>query len=341
MTTCCHLDAAITISPLSLEGLSGSCLLIPCHFTVKNGSQYSGRNTAGVVWIKSKSQFKDQNSNVVFNTSRTAGNYPMKITGDMSQRDCTTEFSNLTQSYSDRYFFRVEDGDFKSTASCSAINITVRDSPWSPIITVSGAQTETQVVTVTCSAVTPCPGAPPRLTWNLHQDSASVTESSPNGTFTTKITHRITLTSSHNGTNITCFAAYPVNGKNKTTQATLALSVSESDAMIPKGEAAVVTWLPAVIVPVALISGFLLVWHFRCRRPQLQPPQVQTTEAVIKEPVHPEDSVLYGDLRFTPHTSTPKPKNLQEETVYSPVKVSSNIRQAVEMADVYAQIKKK
>uniref|UniRef100_A0AAV2L371 Ig-like domain-containing protein n=1 Tax=Knipowitschia caucasica TaxID=637954 RepID=A0AAV2L371_KNICA len=143
----------------------------------------------------------------------------------MAQNNCTTLFPNVTTQHQDKFFFRVENGAFKATASCQAIQVNVRDS-WSPIITVSGAQTETQVVTVTCSAVTPCPSAPPRLTWNLHQDSASDTERSPDGTRTTKITHRITLTHSHDEHKVNCTAAYRVNGELRKASTTIKLNVT-------------------------------------------------------------------------------------------------------------------
>uniref|UniRef100_A0AAV2L948 Ig-like domain-containing protein n=1 Tax=Knipowitschia caucasica TaxID=637954 RepID=A0AAV2L948_KNICA len=149
----------------------------------------------------------------------------MNVTGNLTNQDCTTMFYNLSQEHQDQYFFRVQISNFKATAVCDALQINVTDSPWSPIITVSGAQTETQVVTVTCSAVTPCPSAPPRLTWNLHQDSASVTESSPNGTFTTKITHNITLTHAHDRSTIKCNALYPVTGGDKMADSNITLSV--------------------------------------------------------------------------------------------------------------------
>ncbi|XP_055086267.1 B-cell receptor CD22-like [Periophthalmus magnuspinnatus] len=98
------------------------------------------------------------------------------------------------------------------------------DSPWSPTIEVSGKQTETEVVTITCSAVTPCPHAPPQLTWDLHQGTVHITET--NGTFTTKITQNITLTDAHDGLMIKCNAAYPVSGGFKTTENTITLNVT-------------------------------------------------------------------------------------------------------------------
>ncbi|KAJ0059915.1 hypothetical protein NL108_015536, partial [Boleophthalmus pectinirostris] len=99
-------------------------------------------------------------------------------------------------------------------------------SPWSPTVKVSGKQTETEVVTITCSAVTPCPHAPPQLTWDLHQDTAHITETNTDGTFTTKITQNITLTDAHDGLMIKCNASYPVSGGFKMADSNITLNVS-------------------------------------------------------------------------------------------------------------------
>ncbi|KAJ0023050.1 hypothetical protein NQD34_015184 [Periophthalmus magnuspinnatus] len=334
----CPVDPGIFFPSLNLEGLSGSCLLIPCHFTVKEGLTFPGDKNAVAVWIKTQSQFETPNSiYVVFNSSRSVHvNNGINVTGKVSEKNCTTEFNELNRKQADRYFFRVEDGNFRSTASCSPINITVKDSPWSPTIEVSGKQTETEVVTITCSAVTPCPHAPPQLTWDLHQGTAHITETNADGTFTTKITHTLTLTSSHDGHNITCSAAYPANGGHKMSQTTRTLSVTREAGDVTK-------WLPVVIVLlVALIILIVLVWYFKFRRIHLQPAQVQTIEEVTQqEPAQREDSLHYGAVTFNSKTPPAVISSTQEDTVYSQVKTSSiNIRAAAQMTDIYAQVQK-
>ncbi|KAK7881617.1 hypothetical protein WMY93_030026 [Mugilogobius chulae] len=236
LSNSCHLDPSISISPVSLEGLSGSCLLIPCEF----------------------------------------------------KKDCTTEFNDLKSEYTEKYFFRVEDGSFMSTASCSPVNITVRDSPWSPSIEVVGNLTETEVVTITCSAVTPCPHNPPKLTLNLQQDSLTHNmQPNSNGTFTTSITQTITLTSSHDGHELTCSAAYPVRGEqDKTAQTTITLNVTRKSGDV------MVMWLSAIIVLlIVLIVVFVLIWHFKFRRAHCAAPTVQPRDAAAQEePAETEDS---------------------------------------------------
>ncbi|XP_028289325.1 sialoadhesin-like [Parambassis ranga] len=212
-------------APKKMEALSGSCLHIPCTFTAKPGDAEfdSTRPTFGV-WYKNVHAF----ANVVFNSSGTVNKYPMNITGNLSQKNCSTLFSNLTTSHTDTYFFRVNNGPYIATASCDPLQITVKDSPWSPSIHISaGDLKEKQSVSITCSALTPCPHSPPQLTWNLHPDSHSETEENTDGTFTTKLQQTITLSHTHDGYNISCSATYPVNGgRNKTAETQQTLSVS-------------------------------------------------------------------------------------------------------------------
>ncbi|XP_025766022.1 B-cell receptor CD22-like [Oreochromis niloticus] len=220
-------DLFIT-APKQLEALSGSCLQIPCSFRPKDEQKFNNKSEIFGVWIKNNREFANDPNNVIFNSSGAVSIYPMSITGNLSQRDCTTLFSNLTTKYTHTYFFRVESETFKATASCDPLQITVRDSPWRPNITIPGDLKEKESVTITCSALTPCPHSPPQLTWNLQQDSHNKIEENTDGNFTTKIQQTITLSDTDDGKKISCSARYPVNqGKDtKTAETEETLSVS-------------------------------------------------------------------------------------------------------------------
>ncbi|XP_063339292.2 B-cell receptor CD22-like [Pelmatolapia mariae] len=241
-------DLFIT-APKKLEALSGSCLLIPCSFRPKEGQTFiSTRKTFGV-WIKNDSKFGIYPNNVIFNSSGAVSIYPMSITGNLSQRDCTTLFSNLTTTYTDTYFFRAESETFKATAACDPLQITVRDSPWRPNITMPGDLKE-ESVTITCSALTPCPHSPPQLTWNLQQDSLNKIEENTDGSFTTKIQQNITLSDTHDGKKISCSARYPVNQgkdtKTAETEETLSVSYTPKDtsaSISPSGLVSAGSWV--------------------------------------------------------------------------------------------------
>nr|XP_024656344.1 B-cell receptor CD22-like [Maylandia zebra] len=242
-------DLFIT-APKQLEALSGSCLQIPCRFRPKEEQKFNSKSEIFGVWIKNNLEFANEANNVLFNSSGAVSIYPISITGNLSQGDCTTLFTNLTTTYTNKYFFRVESETFKATAACDPLQITVTDSPWRPNITISGDLKEKESVTITCSALTPCPHSPPQLTWNLQQDSHNKIEENTDGSFTTKIQQNITLSDTHDGKKISCSARYPVNQgkdtKTAETEETLNVSYAPQDtsaSISPSGLMSAGSWV--------------------------------------------------------------------------------------------------
>ncbi|XP_077951800.1 B-cell receptor CD22-like isoform X2 [Gasterosteus aculeatus] len=223
----CGSDLFIT-APKEMEALTGSCLQIPCNFSIKSGEKINSATTTFGVWMIKSSDFFNNPNNVVFNSSGTVSTYPMSFTGDLSEKICTTLFSNLKTKYTHRFFFRVENRPFLATADCDYLEITVKDSPPKPRIEISGDVKEKESVSISCSASTPCPHSPPQLTWNLQPDSHHMMEENTDRTFTTRIQKNITLSHEHDGFIISCSARYPVNeGKDvKTSEERKTLSVS-------------------------------------------------------------------------------------------------------------------
>ncbi|XP_035981096.1 vascular cell adhesion protein 1-like [Fundulus heteroclitus] len=168
--------------------------------------------------------------------------------GNLKEENCTTLFPDLNTSHTDTYFLRIQNWPFMSTAVCEPVQIKVRDSPWSPSINIPADLKEHQSVTISCSALTPCPHSPPELTWSLQQDSHRQTEKNTEGTFTTKIQETITLSDTHDGYNIRCSATYPVNGGSKTAETEVTLSVSyaprnTSASISPSGLVSAGSWV--------------------------------------------------------------------------------------------------
>ncbi|XP_032406767.1 sialic acid-binding Ig-like lectin 14 isoform X1 [Xiphophorus hellerii] len=212
--------------PRKIEALSGSCLQIPCKFSSTHYT-FNNRRPIYGVWLRTISNLNRNPEAVIFNSSGSVNTFSLKMTGNLSEGDCTTLFPDLKTSYTDKYFLRIHKVTYMATAECHPLNITVKDSPWRPSINISGGDLkEHQSVTITCSAFTPCPHSPPELTWNLQQDSLRQTEKNTDGTFTTKIQENITLSDTHDGYNISCSARYPVIGGIKTAETKVTLSVS-------------------------------------------------------------------------------------------------------------------
>ncbi|XP_061570018.1 B-cell receptor CD22-like, partial [Cololabis saira] len=239
-------------APKKIEALEGSCLQIPCNYSTGDRGYAIFDKTRQLfgVWIKNNVDFQKHPDNVIFNSSKQNNIYPINITGDLRENNCTSLFSNLNKSHSDMYFFRIENGSFIATAACDGVHITVKDYPWSPTITISGDLKENERVTITCSAVTPCPHSPPELTWNLQQDSHTQTEKNKDGTLKTKIQKIITLSDTHDGYTINCSARYPVKGGQyfKTSWTVKTLNVSyapknTSASISPAGLVSAGSWV--------------------------------------------------------------------------------------------------
>ncbi|XP_049421926.1 sialoadhesin-like isoform X2 [Epinephelus fuscoguttatus] len=232
--------------PQKMEALSGSCLQIPCYIT-NDDIHRDGTGNVGK-WIKSVANHRIPN-NVIFDSSKTVNIYPINIIGNLSERNCTTLFSNLIINYTDTYYFRFKNSEYSTTAACDPLQITVQDSPPSPRIEISGDLREKESVTITCSAPTPCPHSPPKLTWNLQQDPHNTIEVNTDRTFTTKIQETITLSDKHDGVTITCSATYPVDGGNYKTaeeRKTLNVSYASKDTSVsisPSGLVSTGSWV--------------------------------------------------------------------------------------------------
>ncbi|XP_038161633.1 sialic acid-binding Ig-like lectin 12 [Cyprinodon tularosa] len=245
----CGKNPALRITtPKKIEALSGSCLEIPCIYDTEHTSYNSSRTIYGV-WMKGAINFWADPNIVIFNSSGSVNTYSLNIDGNLREKNCTTLFPDVKTSYTDRYFFRIENEPFKASACDDPLDITVKDSPWTPSINIPvGDLKEHQSVTISCSAVTPCPHSPPELTWNLQQDSERQTEKNTDGTFTTKIQETITLSDTHDGYNISCSARYPVNGGSKTAETEVTLSVSyapkdTSASISPSGLVSAGSWV--------------------------------------------------------------------------------------------------
>ncbi|KAM8731260.1 sialic acid-binding Ig-like lectin 14 isoform 2-T2 [Acanthopagrus schlegelii] len=226
LAACPEVSNLFITAPKTMEALSGSCLQIPCKFRPEPGKEFDSSIEIFGVWIKNDPHFKDHLENVIFN--RSVNTHRINMIGNLREKNCTTLFSSLNTSYTNTYYFRIENNSFKATAVCDSLQIKVEDSPRRPTIEISGDLKEKESVTITCSAFTPCPHSPPKLTWNLQQDSHNKIEENTDGNFTTKIQETITLSEQHDGYNISCSATYPVNeGKDvKTAEETKTLSVS-------------------------------------------------------------------------------------------------------------------
>ncbi|XP_061570023.1 B-cell receptor CD22-like [Cololabis saira] len=168
--------------------------------------------------------------------------------GDM--RVAEGDFYSLNVTDGGVYYCMAKNDLGSQTSPDIHLNVEDKTSPWSPTMTISGDLKENERVTITCSAVTPCPHSPPELTWNLQQESHTQTKKNKDGTLRTKIKKIITLSDTHDGYTISCSARYPVNGGKpfKTSQTVKTLSVSyapknTSASISPAGLVSAGSWV--------------------------------------------------------------------------------------------------
>ncbi|XP_062335444.1 myelin-associated glycoprotein isoform X2 [Osmerus eperlanus] len=242
-----HSPGLTAAMPGSITALSGSCVLIPCLFNATTTSLPNLTLNSKGVWIINDTRFGKFPQNVIYNSSNLNNSYSMKIVGNLTERNCTSFLDNITQNHVNSYYFRLEDPSFRATADQNACKIKVDDVPPRPTITDPESLKEGVSVSVTCSAVAPCPTLPPELKWTGPKGTATVKTLQENSdrTKSAQLTVNFTTAAHHHGTNITCKALYPTNSqKTKASEATVTLNVSFS----PKNTS-------ASIHPTDLVSG--------------------------------------------------------------------------------------
>ncbi|XP_036410784.1 sialic acid-binding Ig-like lectin 14 [Megalops cyprinoides] len=211
--------------PQHITALSGSCVLIPCKFKIPEDESLS--KPANGVWIKHAAQFATEGT-VVFNSSNTKNKLGGEILGDLIQKNCTSVLDNIPQSFTDKYFFRIETGRFRVTFPNSPVNINVKDSPQKPKMTGITEVLENTPVNLTCTAAAPCHTHPPVLTWTP-QLGDHLDQLCENADETKSVSSVLTFSASHlhHGKTITCTAVYPLQEKtsSKSVEETRTLSV--------------------------------------------------------------------------------------------------------------------
>ncbi|XP_064805690.1 sialic acid-binding Ig-like lectin 12 isoform X2 [Oncorhynchus masou masou] len=240
-------DLMVTM-PDRLDVLTGSCVQLPCSFDVpeQHNNIFKATIPTFGVWIKKYSDVYQYPGNVIFHSNGKVKIYQGKITGNMSQNNCTTVFFNVTTNYTDKYYFRIDGQPYRATDPVKSVEIVVRDLPSSPVLTVSGEVKDGIPVSLNCSAIAPCPEHPPELTWTLPTQFTSENQLQENPDQTKSVLSTVTFTPSylHHEKNITCTAVYPVGTSNKTAEHNMMLNVSFS----PKDTSASISPTDPVLV---------------------------------------------------------------------------------------------
>ncbi|KAK2844404.1 hypothetical protein Q5P01_011063 [Channa striata] len=151
--------------PSKIEGLLGSCVVIPCTYNYPDPSKTPTKFTG--IW-------KCKDNKVIYHTDarNIAKEYEgrTQLVGDLSQKNCSLQIDNLQQNDNGPYHFRIEmEGYEKYSYSQNEVSITITSDLY-PTVSVKEEVLEGENVSATCSVSHSCPPSPPDFTWNHSGD---------------------------------------------------------------------------------------------------------------------------------------------------------------------------
>ncbi|XP_059909168.1 sialic acid-binding Ig-like lectin 5 isoform X1 [Gadus macrocephalus] len=180
--------------------LNGSCVTVPCSFTVEDGYNDKLLPECIPTWRKDR---------ITFSTTTFKGN--------LTAYNCTTTFNDVLED-NGQYDLRIDCGyPLKYNFEKDPVTIQIEGLPDAPRLTppmepvVEGTPVE-----LGCSAPSYCDTHPPTVTWTPALGPS--TQLQQNDTVTSTLTFNASLL--HHGNNVSCTAAYYIPSGNKTVTST-------------------------------------------------------------------------------------------------------------------------
>ncbi|KAK7887007.1 hypothetical protein WMY93_026628, partial [Mugilogobius chulae] len=214
--SCAHCEDFTVSLPAQMEALRGSCLSIPCSFTVRDDHETNLNSDCRAVW-------RDANS-----YSQTV-EFTRPVTGDLTQKNCTTTVHDITAAQSRQVYFRLEcDNPLKWIFADGRLDVKVNEAPPTPTVTPPTVSvSERESVSVQCSAPVPCLSLPPTLTWSPVLGHIQETLQEQQDKTYVKVS-TLNFTASEPKISLACFAVYSRDDGTTVTSA-VATSVITCD----------------------------------------------------------------------------------------------------------------
>uniref|UniRef100_A0A8C5B9X8 Ig-like domain-containing protein n=1 Tax=Gadus morhua TaxID=8049 RepID=A0A8C5B9X8_GADMO len=189
----CNAAEFKVLSPASVTTLNGSCVTVPCSFTLEDKYKSMLKPGCKKYWFKIKDQ-------------------PISSTtfrGNLTAYNCTTTFDNVHED-NVQYYLRIQcDGsDLKYNFVENPVTIRIKGK-CNPVV-------EGTPVELGCSAPSYCDTHPPTVTWTPALGLS--TQLQQNDTVTSTLTFNASHL--HHGNNVSCTAAYYIPSGNKTVTST-------------------------------------------------------------------------------------------------------------------------
>ncbi|XP_043936420.1 myelin-associated glycoprotein isoform X2 [Protopterus annectens] len=202
--------------PQTISALKGSCVVIPCSFTYPPEASLS----AGIhgIWYFN-SPYPNNYPPVVFKskTGIVHRNYLGRthLLGELAQRNCTLQISDLNEDHQGKYYFRVDMGkpNIYTFAEYSELFVLEKPSIDKPEEIISERE-----MNITCSTPNNCPHLKPLLIWNNIEGLEGQTLSSytvqENGAWTTLSVLSFIPTQKDQGRQLKCSILHPNQTQN-------------------------------------------------------------------------------------------------------------------------------
>ncbi|XP_040182772.1 sialoadhesin-like [Rana temporaria] len=196
--------------PKTMKTLEGSCVVIPCKFTIAKPKPV-------IQWLK----YSKSNQGEIYNSKNSSSVLKsflgrVSLVGDLAKGNCTIRINNVSSMDGGLYFPQI-DSDPPTWKEESEDEVYLYIS-YIPELNISGPELliEGNTYVFTCAAKHTCPANPPTLTWNVGNLSAKTHHKELlNGEWETvsKLTYKVD--SEDNLEILKCFAQYPNRQKKE------------------------------------------------------------------------------------------------------------------------------
>ncbi|KAI5625526.1 hypothetical protein C0J50_14740, partial [Silurus asotus] len=210
--------------PQSINGLAGSCVVIPCLFKYP-GAERKTSHFKGIWYTNSYE--------TVFHTetSKISSTYQQRtsLLGDLGHRNCSLKINPLSSSDSGPFIFRIEIEDFdKFTFGHNKVSVVIKDSPNQPTLSIPEEMSSGKKVTITCLVFHSCPSNPPEITWSHKGLTSSQSLKQTNGEWKIISSLSFTPSKSDHQKHLTCTAEF-LGGKKSNSMETLKVKYVHMD----------------------------------------------------------------------------------------------------------------